>query len=325
LATGLDEDYRKPKNLADQVVRLLDDEDVPAADRIRLILQYVLYRDGLLSGDITKLLAHAQLPPQDGELISNLNLLGARVVKPLKDSKPPPTPLFARKLPPAPTADVSGLSRFETAVRLMLEDQVRGTLDQTTFPFTRPHLDSSDGLMGQDNVSTASLRAKPTWAKAQRPTDQPKQRIIVFMAGGATYAEARACYEISNEASKDVYLATSHMFSPGLFLRQLGDLGVDRRRLDIPADRPKPKAPAHLFEQPQRATPPPSAQSPQKAPRDGRSTAPPTAQMGALNIKAKDKDNRDGKAPNGPQASSQAPQPGGKLKKDKEKKKHHFF
>lgn len=28
LATGLDEDYRKPKNLADQVIRLLDDENI---------------------------------------------------------------------------------------------------------------------------------------------------------------------------------------------------------------------------------------------------------------------------------------------------------
>jgi hypothetical protein len=43
--------------------------------------------------------------------------------------------------------------------------------------------------------------------------------------------------------------------------------------------------------------------------------------MGAMNIKSKEKDDRGGKAPNG----SYPPQSGGKLKKDKEKKKHHFF
>src|SRR5436190_23444499 len=94
LATGLDEDYRKPKHLADQLIRLLDDDCIGPPDRLRLIMLYLLYRDGLLAGDIKKLLAHAQLPLQDGEAIYNLDLLGVRVQKPLKDIKPPPQPLF---------------------------------------------------------------------------------------------------------------------------------------------------------------------------------------------------------------------------------------
>jgi hypothetical protein len=47
--------------------------------------------------------------------------------------------------------------------------------------------------------------------------------------------------------------------------------------------------------------------------------------MATMDIKPKHKDDRGGKAPNGAQPSSQAPQSSGKLKKDKEKKKHHFF
>ena len=43
LATGLDEDFRKPKNLADQLVRLLDDENIAPADRLRLIMMYVIF------------------------------------------------------------------------------------------------------------------------------------------------------------------------------------------------------------------------------------------------------------------------------------------
>ncbi|KKF94429.1 Protein transport protein sec1 [Ceratocystis platani] len=38
LATGLDEDLRKPKGVLEQVVRLLDDEAVPHADRLRLVI-----------------------------------------------------------------------------------------------------------------------------------------------------------------------------------------------------------------------------------------------------------------------------------------------
>ena len=85
---------------------------------------------------------------------------------------------------------------------------------------------------------------------------------MVFMAGGATYSESRACYEVSSSLSKDVFLVTSHMLTPSLFLRQLAELSVDKRRLHLPADQPKPKAPAHLFERdPPPLTAAPSQQS----------------------------------------------------------------
>ncbi|MCJ1257800.1 vacuolar sorting protein VPS33/slp1 [Lignoscripta atroalba] len=319
LATGFDEDYKRPKNLADQVVRLLDDDNVTFPDRLRLIIEYMLYREGLFPSDIQKLLAHARLPSQDGEVIQNLELLGARVHKPMKDTRPINQSLFSRKPPPPQGPEDSSLSRYNPAVKFMLEEHIQGTLDQSIFPFTKPHLDAAEGLTGQENVSQASLRsAKPTWARTRPSAMEPRQRIIVFMAGGATYSESRVCYETSRSFSKDVFLTTSHMLTPSLFLRQVGDLSVDKRRLDLPADRPKPKAPAHLFER----EPQPSALT----------TQPPTAAMSTMNIN-----------PNGP---SNSPQPNGSVqshvlaspptnvptsstgklaKKEKEKKRHHFF
>ncbi|KAH8696119.1 Sec1 family superfamily [Talaromyces proteolyticus] len=305
LSTGLDEDYKKPKNLAIQLVRLLDDESIIPPDRLRLILMYLIYRDGLLGGDIRKLLAHAKLPPQDGEVVYNLDLLGARVEKPLKDNKPANQPIFQRKSPTAAQQQEVSLSRFEPNVKLMLEEQIKGTLDPTIFPFTRPHTDGEGGM--QDQISQSSLRsAKPTWARTRSSGDQPRQRILVFMAGGASFAEARACYEITQASAKDVFLASSHMLSPAMFLRQLGDLNTDKRRLDIPAERPRQKAPAHLFE---KDTPPPQQKS-------VKPQAPPTAAMANMSLK--------GNQP--PQAPSNGTPSGGKpAKKEKEKKKHHFF
>ncbi|KAM5450045.1 syntaxin binding protein 1 [Microsporum canis] len=319
LATGVDEDFRKPKNIAEQLVRLLDDESVGPSERLRLILLYLCYRGGLLAGDIKKLLAHSQLPPQDGEAIYNLALLGARVEKPLKDPKPPPQSLFAQKLPQQPQEDDVSISRFETNLKLMLQEQIRGTLDNTVFPYTRPYLE--DESSPHDQVAQSSLRsAKPTWARTRPVAGEPRQRIIVFMAGGATYSEARSCYEISQQTNKDVYLASSHMLTPGLFLRQVRDLSVDKRRLDLPSDRPRPQAPAHLFER----EPTPKPKPP----------APPVVGMAPMNHN------------NGPEAikrkpangtpSSTQPQPPavappsssgkiGKKEKDKEKKKRGFF
>lgn len=223
-------------------------------------MEYVLYRDGLLASDIKKLLAHAQLPAQDGEVIHNLELLGAHVVRELKETRPVAQPFFARKQPSPPIDDEGSLSRFEPTLKAVLEDLIRGHLDQGRFPFTKPHLDAAEGLLSQETVSQASLRsAKPTWARTRSSVAGPKQRIIIFMAGGATYSESRACYEISDSSSKDIFLTTSHMLTPSLFLRQVGYLSVDKRRLNLPADKPKPTAPAHLFEKdlpPTHAAPP---------------------------------------------------------------------
>ncbi|KAL5339021.1 Sec1-like protein [Aspergillus crustosus] len=304
LTTGLDENYKKAKGLASQLVQLLDDEAIIHTDRLRLLLIYVIYRNGLLPGDIRKLMAHAQLPPQDGGVIANLELLGARVDKPLKDDKPPVQPLFTKKPPVLSESDEESLSRYDLNVKTMLEDLARGTLDPTIFPPTRPQTDIDGMSAQQDAAAQASLRsAKPTWARTRTTGEQPRQRIIVFMAGGATYGEARSCYEISETYKKDVFLATSHMFTPGLFLRQVSDLSADKRRLDIPAERPKPVAPAHLFE---RDPPPPQPKAPQPKPQ---APAPPTAAMGSMSLGPNQKPSSSGKPP----------------KEAKEKKKHRFF
>ncbi|KAJ5653801.1 hypothetical protein N7490_000804 [Penicillium lividum] len=309
-ATGLDENYKKAKNLAAQLVQLLDDDQVIHSDRLRLLLLYIMYRNGLLGGDIRKLMAHSELPGRNGDVIANLELLGVRVEKPLKDDTPPPQPLFNRCAPPQNGEEIS-LTRYELAVKQMLEEQIRGSLDPTTFPFTRPHTDTDGSMAAQDMLSQqTSLRsAKPTWART-RSVDQPRQRIIVFMAGGATYSESRACYEISQAHNRDVFLATTHMLTPGLFMRQVGDLSMDRRRLDIPAERPKPTAPAHLFE---RESPPAPAAQPQKK-KPVASANAPTAQMAKMSL-------------NGPNGTPPPSSSGKVHKKEKEKKdkKYRFF
>lgn len=297
LATGLDEDFRKPKNLADQLVRLLDDESIVAEDRLRLIILYILYREGLIPEDVERLLSHSSLPPGDFELISNMELLGARTSKALKDSKPQHPPLFPRKTSPTVEDEEYALSRFEPNLKLMLQEATKGTLDQGTFPYIKPPLDNSEEIAAQ---SQASLRsAKPTWARSRTAGNEIRQRIIVFMAGGATYSESRACYQVSASSGKEVFLTTSHMLTPALFVRQVGDLSKDRRRLDLPIDRPKPKAPAHLFERDEPRPSPASSGSSASRPAGGLPSRPnlkgsasqrpsqglvPTASMSSMSI-----------------------------------------
>ena len=165
------------------------------------------------------------------------------------------------------------------------------------------------------------------------------------MAGGATYSESRACYEVSKTSGRDIFLTTSHMLTPGLYVRQVGDLSVDRRRLDLPQDRPKPKAPPHLFE---RNDPPkpavvgagmggpgsrqgvPTRKSP-AAPlptqnSHGYVNRPPTAALAAMSMNSNDRNpvplNGNGGAQSGGKGVLSKPKDEGG---EKEKKKRGFF
>jgi syntaxin-binding protein 1 len=278
---------------------------------------YVLFKDGILPSDLQKLLLHAGLPQPDGNVVTNLDLLGARTARQLKEKRDPPPPLFPPKAAPPPNQEDYSLSRFNPAVQDMLEDHVRGVLPQDIFPFTK--MSPDDMSLMQENTPAASLRsAKPTWAKTRLASVEPRQRVIVFMAGGATYSEARACYDVSNKTSRDVFLVTSHMVKPQLFLRQVGDLSQPRRSLRLPIDAPPPKAPQHLFEKPEPpkpAAPPPGAKPvPSGLPSGPRVNGPkpPTAQMGSINL-------------NAPSSTSSSGKHKDEKDKEKKKKKLHLF
>lgn len=353
LSTGLDEDMRKPKNVLELVVRLLDDEAIKPGDRLRLIIMYVLFRGGVVMEDVKKLLTHAALPLQDGEIVNNMELLGGRVNHALKEQRFPYTSLFPKDPKTAQLSEEYGLSRFEPALKPLLENMVKGTLDQTTFPYVNPPLDPNEDLLAAQGTS---LRAgRPNWAAAGRRQPENKQRIIIYMAGGATYSEARTCYEIGRERNRDVILATSHMLTPQFFIRQVGDLSRDKRRLDLPMERPKGRAPAHLFEHPK--PPPQQARGPAPPPgpgpgpggrlppqqgglpsRPGRgpSPVPPTQSMSNMNLNSSPAPPRP-PAHNGggggpspyppvpPPSEPPQPQPHSDGKLHKEKKRRNFL
>lgn len=308
---------------------------------------YLLHRNGLFPADTEKLIAHARLSSRDGGIIDNLAHLGARVQKPLKDNKSAPPSIFSKKPIPKESSGEYALSRFSPALKSVLEQHIDGTLDPAVFPFTKPPADGHGEYANMNGIaSQASLRsAKPTWAKSRLAAVEPRQRIIVAMAGGATYAESRACYEVSQNSSREVFLVTSHMLTPAMFLRQLGELGVDRRQLDLPIDRPAPKPPRHLF-QPDPTPPPPPQQTSLQSKPVPLPPGPPvkdtsvatTAALGAMRITSSEGRTT---APNGgsyprpqlqPSVASSQPSPptskaSDKKEKDKaeKKKKHHFF
>lgn len=49
-------------------------------------------------------------------------------------------------------------------------------------------------------------------------------RLLVFVAGGASYCELKAAYDCSKEYSRDVVIGTSHMLAPAEFVEELKDV-----------------------------------------------------------------------------------------------------
>lgn len=269
-------------------MRLLDDPALGPPERLRLIIVYLLYKDGLLEGDITKLMLHSQLRRMDERVFRSLELFGARVSKQLKDPSNRNRPQKQIQ-PPLDDEEHSDFSRFETALEQMLNDHVKGTLDPDVFPYTQPQMIPTGMGNGLEAGSQASLRsAKPTWARSRLSIVEPRQRIIVFMAGGATYSESRACYEVSKSSVRDVFLGSSHMLTPNFWLTQLGNMKEKRQKLEIPADFERKQVPQHLLEPdpvPKPAAPPPQARpAPAAAPAQRPAAAPPTKEMSGLRV-----------------------------------------
>ena len=91
------------------------------------------------------------------------------------------------------------------------QDQVAGKLDPTAFPYVKdtPPLTPAPSLRATPSTGATSLRsAKPSWHRAARPgaTQESKQRVLVFVAGGMTFSEMREAYALSKSLSKEVVI-----------------------------------------------------------------------------------------------------------------------
>ncbi|KAH9464613.1 hypothetical protein MJO28_001686 [Puccinia striiformis f. sp. tritici] len=241
-STGMTAEGRTPKSIVEEMVPLLDDRSISTSDKLRIIALYVLHRDGVPDEDRRRLYQHARLALHEMDAVNNMVFLGANVTK---DSGKKRKALFKQPL----DENAYDISRFQPVVKLMLQDAVSGKLDQTVFPYMgdNPAMSALNGVgAAPGGGGPTSLRsAKPSW---QRPRSKVapanRERIMVFVAGGLTYAEVRAAYEISEAHSKDVIIGSTHICTPKQYIADLASLdrGGSSQGLGPPVFESKPSS-----------------------------------------------------------------------------------
>ena len=240
LATGFDKtgEAVKPSFMA-TLTRLLEDATITKEDKLRLIMLWVIYANGLKDSNRERVMEYAKLTPEEQISIASLYYLGVNVSS--NSSSSQKDKKKKKKIAAEASKEVSyDLSRYVPRVYNMFMGLSKNSLSFTEFPCVDGG-SSSDEIRGadddgKDEKKTSLKTNAPKWLKkgkarggdddgagaaaaASFSADAPK--YIIFIAGGMTYSEMRSAYEVSNSEGKNCYIGSTSILTPQLFVDEL--------------------------------------------------------------------------------------------------------
>nr|CAB3266680.1 syntaxin-binding protein 1-like [Phallusia mammillata] len=216
LAMGTDAKGNTIKEPMKNVVPLLLDQNVLPSDKIRIILLYIVLKNGIPEDNLKKLIHHAQILPSQEASIRNMQYLGVNIVN--NDGRKRSGPKFERREHEA----TYQLSRWTPMVKDVMEMAIEDKLDQKIFPFLSGR--------GASSGSTAVRSARYHWHKGKGTSDYKSgPRLIIFIIGGMSWSEIRTAYEVTNKfAAKgdkwEVLMGSTHTWHPNNLLVDLENL-----------------------------------------------------------------------------------------------------
>ncbi|CAF2351044.1 unnamed protein product [Rotaria sp. Silwood2] len=214
LAMGIDPEGERIKDHMRNIVPLLLDTAIAVEDKLRIIMLYILHKNGITEENLSKLLSHAFIPTEKKNIITNMQYLNLQIIQDQSRGGRRKNIPQARK---ERTEQTYTNSRWTPYVKDIMEDVIDDKLDSRLFP----------SIGGQRNPATSyavqSSREYGGWMQTRRGAVRAGPRLIIFILGGVAYNELRCAYEVtqSNLKKWEVLIGSDQIITPRQFLRNL--------------------------------------------------------------------------------------------------------
>ncbi|OWA54031.1 Protein ROP [Hypsibius exemplaris] len=224
LAMGETPEGEKLTDPMRSVVPILLDQNYSSFDKLRIILLFILSKNGISEENLNKLIHHAQMTHEERNIVLNLQNLGINILSDGGAKRKQWTPHRKQHI----TAETLDLSRWTPIIKDLMQDGVEGRsdarcLDVRHFPFLHGHQRVHSG----PSTAPKSVRYGNQNKGKAVAVARGGPRLIFFIVGGVTYAEMRAAYEVTKASgSWEIILGSTHIITPEAFLTDLSKLSA---------------------------------------------------------------------------------------------------
>ncbi|TID26188.1 hypothetical protein CANINC_002815 [Pichia inconspicua] len=206
------------------LIHLLENDRIDVYNKIRLLILYAFYRNGIIQKDLEKLLMFSMPDKAENvmKLFRNLKLMGVNLIKSdLRNNAKKSNTFFGvndtetqmKIMVPTFSNIVSRivynkLSEYYTTTSIDsfgYEDELDDSLK--TFPYQKGGPDPTD-IDGSQAV-----RHQPKWKSVKSSNDNSRQKLMIFCAGGLTPSELSSITSLENELNRNIIVGTDEIYS----------------------------------------------------------------------------------------------------------------